>query len=127
MAQPDTQVGVRFDSAVPGGINLGGLCPEGHGFFCSNAQLAREGTPDRGADPNAHGVMTALFEFIGATAEAGPLVVFLKVRRCCKGLMLLRLAACSPGAWLICCLTSLRLAGSRSACFGLSSKLRLSA
>ncbi len=73
------QVGVRFDSALPGGINLGGACPEGHGFFCNSAQLAAESSAaERGPDAESAAV-GALFDFVLATAKAGPLVVFFKV------------------------------------------------
>lgn len=73
------QVGVRFDSALPGGINLGGTCPEGHGFFCNSAQLAAESSAaERGPDAESAAV-GALFDFVLATAKAGPLVVFFKV------------------------------------------------
>lgn len=74
------QVGVRFDHSVSGGINLGGLCPEGFGFFCNTAQLVLESSSERGADGESAAI-GALFDFILAAAEAGPLVVFFKV--CC--------------------------------------------
>ena len=30
-----SKVGVRFDKSIPDGNDLGGLCEESHGFFCS--------------------------------------------------------------------------------------------
>lgn len=30
-----SKVGVRFDEAIPEGNDLGGLCEEDHGFFCT--------------------------------------------------------------------------------------------
>lgn len=30
-----SKIGVRFDRPVPEGNDLGGLCEEDHGFFCS--------------------------------------------------------------------------------------------
>lgn len=72
------QVGVRFDAVVPGGINLGGLCPEGFGFFCTATQLAAENAPEKGPDADVV-VVTCLLEFISATAKEVPLIVFFKV------------------------------------------------
>ena len=37
------QVGVRFDTVMPGGTNLGQACEDGHGFFCSTLDLRPEG------------------------------------------------------------------------------------
>lgn len=30
-----SKIGVRFDNIIPEGTNLGGLCEDGHGFFCT--------------------------------------------------------------------------------------------
>lgn len=32
---PMSKVGVRFDKPIPDGVDLGGLCEVGHGFFCN--------------------------------------------------------------------------------------------
>ena len=76
--RPYAQVGVQFDRVVPGGINLGGSCPEGCGFFCNAAQLAAESAPEKGPDADLL-VISELFEFITTAAKAGPLIVFFKV------------------------------------------------
>lgn len=31
----NSKIGVRFDKSIPDGNNLGGLCEDDHGFFCS--------------------------------------------------------------------------------------------
>lgn len=31
---PSSKIGVKFDKPISDGVNLGGLCDEGHGFFC---------------------------------------------------------------------------------------------
>ena len=72
------QVGVQFDRVVPGGINLGGSCPEGCGFFCNAAQLTAESAPEKGPDADLL-VINELFDFIMTAAKAGPLIVFFKV------------------------------------------------
>lgn len=35
-----SKLGVRFDKPIKGGVDLGGLCEEDHGFFCSGNSLA---------------------------------------------------------------------------------------
>lgn len=30
-----SKIGVRFEKSIPDGNDLGGLCEEDHGFFCS--------------------------------------------------------------------------------------------
>lgn len=30
-----SKLGVRFDKPIQGGVDLGGLCEQDHGFFCS--------------------------------------------------------------------------------------------
>ena len=69
---------MQFDRVVPGGINLGGSCPEGCGFFCNAAQLTAESAPEKGPDADLL-VINELFEFIMTAAKAGPLIVFFKV------------------------------------------------
>lgn len=71
---------MRFDRVVPGGINLGGSCPEGCGFFCNAAQLAAEHAPDKGPDAELL-VVNELFDFVMTAAKTGPLILFFKVSR----------------------------------------------
>lgn len=30
-----SKIGVRFDKRIPDGVDLGGACEAGHGFFCN--------------------------------------------------------------------------------------------
>ncbi|KAF8010521.1 hypothetical protein BT93_J1221 [Corymbia citriodora subsp. variegata] len=39
---PLSKIGVRFDKSVPEGVDLGGSCEGGHGFFCNAADLRLE-------------------------------------------------------------------------------------
>lgn len=32
---PSSKIGVRFDKPIPDGVDLGGQCEGGHGFFCN--------------------------------------------------------------------------------------------
>lgn len=36
---PSSKIGVRFDKLIPDGVDLGGLCEGGHGFFCNGDVL----------------------------------------------------------------------------------------
>lgn len=69
---------MRFDSAMPGGINLGGLCPEGHGFFCTAGQLTAENAPDKGPDVDTV-IVNVVFDFILSASKDAPLIVYFKV------------------------------------------------
>jgi hypothetical protein len=61
------RVGVRFDKPIPGGLSLGGLCEDGHGFFVDAAELR----PDD-AEANEAIALEVLFE-IANSEEACPL------------------------------------------------------
>lgn len=40
---PLSKIGVRFDKPIPDGVDLGGLCEGGQGFFCNgNAHLCNK-------------------------------------------------------------------------------------
>ncbi|KAG0530860.1 hypothetical protein BDA96_05G223600 [Sorghum bicolor] len=70
-----SKIGVRFDKQIPDGNDLGGLCEEDHGFFCS-AELLR---PDFSAGEEVERLaMTELIEVISEENKSGPLIVLLK-------------------------------------------------
>ncbi|KAF8665940.1 hypothetical protein HU200_054025 [Digitaria exilis] len=70
-----SKIGVRFDKQVPDGNDLGGLCEEDHGFFCS-AELLR---PDFATGEEVERLaMTELIEVISEENKSGPLIVLLK-------------------------------------------------
>uniref|UniRef100_A0A0D9XV04 AAA+ ATPase domain-containing protein n=1 Tax=Leersia perrieri TaxID=77586 RepID=A0A0D9XV04_9ORYZ len=70
-----SKIGVRFDKQIPDGNDLGGLCEEDHGFFCS-AELLR---PDiTGGEEVERLAMTELIEVISEEHKAGPMIVLLK-------------------------------------------------
>lgn len=71
------KVGVRFDVPVPGGLDLGGSCEEGHGYFCSTMELLLEGSRQ---DEEAEGAaVTALFELATEVAQKGPVLIHIRV------------------------------------------------
>ena len=37
---PLSKIGVRFDKPIPDGVDLGGLCEGGQGFFCNGNALS---------------------------------------------------------------------------------------
>ncbi|TKW02253.1 hypothetical protein SEVIR_8G234200v4 [Setaria viridis] len=70
-----SKIGVRFDKQIPDGNDLGGLCEEDHGFFCS-AELLR---PDFSTGEEVERLaMAELIEVISEENKSGPLIVLLK-------------------------------------------------
>ncbi|XP_057817792.2 uncharacterized protein LOC131030865 isoform X7 [Cryptomeria japonica] len=55
-----SKLGVRFDKPIPGGVDIGGLCEEDHGFFCGGSELLLETSVEEDMDKL---VFNALFEF----------------------------------------------------------------
>ncbi|GFR45664.1 hypothetical protein Agub_g7077, partial [Astrephomene gubernaculifera] len=101
------RVGVRFDAPLPAGIglDLGGACEPGHGFFCapgdliplpqpwSQQQRQQQGEPGKGAGGGGGGraggggeeaagaeeaAVTALFEVATEAAARGPVVAHIR-------------------------------------------------
>ncbi|KAF0896219.1 hypothetical protein E2562_019701 [Oryza meyeriana var. granulata] len=70
-----SKIGVRFDKQIHDGNDLGGLCEEDHGFFCS-AELLRPDFP--GGEEVERLAMTELIEVISEEHKAGPMIVLLK-------------------------------------------------
>ncbi|KFK42647.1 hypothetical protein AALP_AA1G022100 [Arabis alpina] len=70
-----SKIGVRFDNPIPGGNDLGGLCEEGHGFFCTASSLRLDSSSSDSADRLA---ITEIFEVASKESEKGPLILFLK-------------------------------------------------
>ncbi|XP_078159905.1 uncharacterized protein LOC144555446 isoform X1 [Carex rostrata] len=70
-----SKVGIRFDKKVCEGNDLGGLCEEDHGFFCTPESLCLD-TP--GWEDSDKHPLSELIEFATEETKKGPLVVFLK-------------------------------------------------
>ncbi|XP_047960330.1 uncharacterized protein LOC125205444 isoform X2 [Salvia hispanica] len=71
-----SKIGVRFDRPVPEGNDLGGLCEEGHGFFCSAVSLSLEIPNGDDIDEFA---ITELFEVASKESRrGGSLIMFVK-------------------------------------------------
>ncbi|CAL9046450.1 uncharacterized protein LOC135606707 [Musa acuminata AAA Group] len=70
-----SKIGVRFDKQIPEGNDLGGLCEEDHGFFCT-ADLLR---PDfSGGEDVGRLAVNELLEVVLEERKSGPLIVLLK-------------------------------------------------
>ncbi|EOA36786.1 hypothetical protein CARUB_v100081070mg, partial [Capsella rubella] len=70
-----SKIGVRFDKTVPDGNDLGGLCEEDHGFFCTASSLRLESSSSDDTDKLA---INEIFEVAFNESERGSLILFLK-------------------------------------------------
>ncbi|CAN4087924.1 unnamed protein product [Withania somnifera] len=72
---PSSKIGVKFDKPIPDGVNFGGLCDDGHGFFCNASELRLEAT---GADDLDKLLISALFEVVFSESKNSPFILFMK-------------------------------------------------
>ncbi|XP_031475405.1 uncharacterized protein LOC116247374 isoform X2 [Nymphaea colorata] len=70
-----SKIGVRFDKPISEGNNLGGICEEGHGFFCNVNDLRLE--ISAGEDMERLAIET-LFEVVASESNKGPFILFMK-------------------------------------------------
>lgn len=71
-----SKIGVRFDKSIPDGNDLGGLCEEDHGFFCSANHLLRLDGP--GGDDTDKLAIDEVFEVVSNESKSSPLILFVK-------------------------------------------------
>ncbi|PKA48946.1 Katanin p60 ATPase-containing subunit A1 [Apostasia shenzhenica] len=69
-----SKVGVRFDKQILEGNDLGGLCEEEHGFFCSADLLLL----DCSGGDDSERLISELIEVVTEESKIGPMIVFLK-------------------------------------------------
>ncbi|VVA92562.1 unnamed protein product [Arabis nemorensis] len=74
-ANPFAKVGVRFDKPIPDGVDLGGLCEKGRGFFCNATDLWFESSGSEGLDKL---LVNTLFEVVHAESRTCPFILFMK-------------------------------------------------
>ncbi|XP_060204425.1 uncharacterized protein LOC132632483 isoform X1 [Lycium barbarum] len=72
---PLSKIGVRFDKPIPDGVNFGGLCDDGHGFFCKANELRLEAT---GVDDMDKLLISTLFEVVFNESKNSPFILFMK-------------------------------------------------
>ncbi|XP_028771103.1 uncharacterized protein LOC114728373 isoform X2 [Neltuma alba] len=71
-----SKIGVRFDKSIPDGNDLGGLCEDDRGFFCSANHLLR--VDGSGVDDNDKLAINEIFEVVSNQSKSGSLVLFMK-------------------------------------------------
>ncbi|KAI3435285.1 AAA domain-containing protein [Psidium guajava] len=72
---PLSKIGVRFDKSVPEGVDLGGSCETGHGFFCNAADLRLENSCSEDLDKL---LIDTLFEAVSSESRNSPFILFVK-------------------------------------------------
>ncbi|KAI4349647.1 hypothetical protein L6164_010211 [Bauhinia variegata] len=71
-----SKIGVRFDKSIPDGNDLGGLCEDDRGFFCSASHLQR--LDGSGGDDLDKLAINEIFEVASNQCKSGALVLFMK-------------------------------------------------
>ncbi|XP_027364492.1 uncharacterized protein LOC113871597 isoform X3 [Abrus precatorius] len=71
-----SKIGVRFDKSIPDGNDLGGICEDDRGFFCSANHLLR--VDGSGGDDIDKVAINEIFEVTSNQSKSGPLVLFIK-------------------------------------------------
>ncbi|KAF7838180.1 ATPase family AAA domain-containing protein 1-A isoform A [Senna tora] len=72
---PVSKIGVRFDKSIPDGVDLGGACEAGQGFFCNVTDLRLESS---GAEELDKLLINALFEVVLSESRSAPFILFMK-------------------------------------------------
>ncbi|KAL3512583.1 hypothetical protein ACH5RR_025300 [Cinchona calisaya] len=72
---PSSKIGVRFDKPVTDGVDFGGLCEMGHGFFCNATELRFEAT---GSEDLNRLLIITLFEVVSSESRNSPFILFVK-------------------------------------------------
>ncbi|XP_075661412.1 uncharacterized protein LOC142631196 isoform X2 [Castanea sativa] len=72
---PWSKVGVRFDKPIPDGVDLGGRCEAGFGFFCNVSDLRSDGPSVEELDKL---LINTLFEVVLSESRSSPFILFMK-------------------------------------------------
>ncbi|KAM7475733.1 hypothetical protein LguiB_022976 [Lonicera macranthoides] len=72
---PLSKIGVRFDKPIPDGVDFGGICDAGHGFFCNANELRVETT---GVEDMDRLLINTLFEAVFSESRNSPFILFMK-------------------------------------------------
>ncbi|XP_029126658.1 uncharacterized protein LOC109795955 isoform X3 [Cajanus cajan] len=72
---PLSKIGVRFDKPIPDGVDLGGACEGGQGFFCNVADLRLENS---GIEELDKLLINTLFEVVVSESRNAPFILFMK-------------------------------------------------
>ncbi|KAK4843365.1 hypothetical protein QYF36_007268 [Acer negundo] len=72
---PLSKIGIKFDKHIPDGVDLGGHCEAGHGFFCHVTDLRLEST---GVEDLDKLLISTLFEVVYSESRSSPFILFMK-------------------------------------------------
>ncbi|XP_014508990.1 uncharacterized protein LOC106768376 isoform X4 [Vigna radiata var. radiata] len=72
---PLSKIGVRFDKPIPDGVDLGGACEGGQGFFCNVTDLRLESSAVEELDKL---LIHSLFEVVFSESRNAPFILFMK-------------------------------------------------
>ncbi|MED6207390.1 hypothetical protein PIB30_035383 [Stylosanthes scabra] len=70
-----SKIGVRFDKPIPDGVDLGGVCELGQGFFCNVTDLRLENSGVAELDKQ---LINTLFEVVYSESRSSPFILFMK-------------------------------------------------
>ncbi|XAR67906.1 Adenosinetriphosphatase [Bertholletia excelsa] len=71
---PLSKIGVEFDKNIPNGVDLGGLCDRGRGFFCNVNDLRL----DAMREDMDKLLINTLFETVHSESRTSPFILFMK-------------------------------------------------
>ncbi|XP_061371799.1 uncharacterized protein LOC133314345 isoform X2 [Gastrolobium bilobum] len=72
---PLSKIGVRFDKPITDGVDLGGACERGEGFFCNVSDLRLENSAIEELDKL---LINTLFEVVFSESRDAPFILFMK-------------------------------------------------
>ncbi|KAK1557216.1 hypothetical protein Q3G72_020465 [Acer saccharum] len=72
---PLSKIGIKFDKHILDGVDLGGHCEPGHGFFCHVNDLRLEST---GVEDLDKLLISTLFEVVYSESRSSPFILFMK-------------------------------------------------
>ncbi|KAJ4838488.1 hypothetical protein Tsubulata_021088 [Turnera subulata] len=72
---PLSKIGVRFDKPIADGVDLGGICEGGHGYFCNVTDLRLENAAFEDLDKL---LINTLFEVVHIVSRNSPFILFMK-------------------------------------------------
>ncbi|KAL8474600.1 hypothetical protein ACS0TY_031160 [Phlomoides rotata] len=80
---PLSKIGVRFDKPMQDGVDFGGLCDNGHGFFCNVNELRLDTS---GVEDLDKLLINTMFETVFEVSRDSPFILFMKdAEKCMAG------------------------------------------
>ncbi|GFP82449.1 ATPase family aaa domain-containing protein 1 [Phtheirospermum japonicum] len=72
---PLSKIGIRFDRPMQDGVDFGGLCDNGHGFFCNANELRLDTS---GVEDLDKLLINTMFETVFDVSQESPFILFMK-------------------------------------------------